>query len=86
MVTITLKVDNETAALLETMARQRGLSRAGLVREGIQLVLQGATGQPTALERFGAAVGCIDEGPGDLAENTGARFGASLANGATARR
>ncbi len=86
MVSITLKVDDETAAQLEGMARQRGLSRSDVVREGIHLVLGRATGQPTALERFGAAVGCIDEGPGNLAENSGAKFGALVAKKAKARR
>lgn len=85
MVSITLKVDDETAALLEGVARQRGLSRSDVVREGILLVLEKSAKPVNALERFGAAVGCIDEGPGDLSEKTGAKF-TSLLRARKARR
>lgn len=70
MRTLSLKLPTHLDALVDRLAKQRGLSRSAVIREALA---QYATKDPgirgSALEAAGDLVGSIKGGPRDLSSN-----------------
>ena len=77
---LNVRVDAETAALVERIARQSGRTKSEVVREAlIALVEQGKRTSPRApAEAMAHLIGCWDSGGMRLSERTGERFAALL--------
>jgi Arc/MetJ-type ribon-helix-helix transcriptional regulator len=69
MVRTIVQLPDEQAAALERAARRRGVSRAAVVREALDLLLgEEASSDDKALRRALAAAGSFASGVPDLAE------------------
>lgn len=68
MVTLTLKVDEETAAWLDREARRSGGGRSALIRQALALLRQ-RSGKGSAAEAAGNLIGSVRSGVNDLGSN-----------------
>jgi Arc/MetJ-type ribon-helix-helix transcriptional regulator len=72
MKTITVKVPDELAALLDQRAKRLGVSKSALVRESVQVALRSEgveQDQLSAHDLMKDGCGCVDSGIGDLSTN-----------------
>jgi hypothetical protein len=76
MSTLNVRVDPETAAFLDRVARQTGRTKSEVVRHALEsLRRQGARPSPAPpAETMAHLIGCWDSGGMHLSERTGARF------------
>jgi Arc/MetJ-type ribon-helix-helix transcriptional regulator len=74
--TFTVRLDDETEALLERLAQSEGLSRAEIVRRSIRLLAEQrmTRGETTPFDTLKHLIGRTRGGPPDLSERTGSRF------------
>ena len=68
MRTLSFKVPRDIDALLERLARQRGISRSAVIREA--LAAYAAPPKLSALDLAGDLVGAFKGGPPDLSSNS----------------
>jgi predicted transcriptional regulator len=68
MVTLTVKVDEETAAWLDRQAHKAGGGRSTIIRQALAL-LRKRSGKGSALEAAGDLVGSVRSGVKDLGSN-----------------
>ncbi|HUP63078.1 MAG TPA: ribbon-helix-helix protein, CopG family [Thermoanaerobaculia bacterium] len=85
--TFTVRLDEKTKKLLERLSRSEGVSRSEIVRRSIRLFAEQrmARGETNPYETIKHLIGAYG-GPGDLSENTGAKFSALLERQARRRR
>lgn len=71
-----VRLDPETEALIERLAKKHRQSRAWVVREAVAkyaVAERDATGQ-SAYEKLKPLIGSVKGGPPDLSEHTGRKF------------
>lgn len=72
MKTVTLKIPDELAVMIDKRAQRLGISKSALIRESIESALQnGAVVEEEAsfYDLVKNDLGCIDSGTGDLSTN-----------------
>lgn len=75
MSALNIRVDSETAAFLERVARQTGRTKSELVRQALEaLRKQGARPATRPAEAMAHLIGCWNSGGMRLSERTGERF------------
>src|SRR3989442_47164 len=76
MSVLNIRVDSETAALVETTAARTGRTKSEVVREALQALGNAADRGSGArpYERVAHLIGCWDSGGKNLSEHTGRRF------------
>ena len=73
-----LRLDEETEALIERLSRETGRSRASIVREAVAQYGAAASDTRSAYDRLEPLIGVINSGRGDLSRRTGRTFSALL--------
>jgi hypothetical protein len=85
---LNIRIDAETAAFLDRIARERGLTKSEIVRQA--LVTLRKQKRPTAVatpyERMAHLIGSWDSGGMNLSERTGERFARMLQENKNAKR
>jgi ribbon-helix-helix CopG family protein len=76
MSTLHIRVDAETAALVERIARQSGRTKSEVVRQALAVLRKHAkrTSTTAPAEAMAHLIGCWDSGGMRLSERTGERF------------
>ena len=69
-----LRLDEQTEALIERLSRQTGRSRASIVREAVAQYGVAATDTLSAYDKLEPIIGVIKSGRGDLSRRTGRTF------------
>ena len=74
--TLTVRLDDETEALLDRLALAEGLSRSEIVRRSIRLLAEQrmTRGETNPFDSVKHLIGRAHGGPGNLSEQTGSRF------------
>jgi len=80
-----LRLDEETEALIERLSRQKGRSRASIVREAVAQYGADASDTRSAYDRLEPLIGVINSGRGDLSHRTGRTFSELLKKQRTRR-
>jgi hypothetical protein len=83
-VTTSVRMDAETERLLEDLARERGSTKAEVVRDAVRLVAKTkrrGSRDRRPYEAFRGIIGRVRGGPPDLSERTGERFRRMLLDG-----
>ena len=77
---LNLRVDAETAAFLERLARQTGRTKSEIMREALEVFRNKETQPETAAPAkvMARLIGCWDSGGMKLSKHTGERFGRFL--------
>jgi hypothetical protein len=80
MGSLNVRVDAETAALVERIARQSGRTKSEVVRQALAALGEHGkrTSTRTPAEAMAHLIGCWDSGGMRLSERTGERFAALL--------
>jgi metal-responsive CopG/Arc/MetJ family transcriptional regulator len=70
MKNISLKLPNDVALELSSLAERKGVTKSALIREALEVYLSHDPDRKklSFLERAGELIGCV-EGPGDLSYN-----------------
>ena len=74
MALYSVRLDEASEEALATAARARKVSRAVILREAIAEYASVAGRESTPFARMSPLIGVIEDGPGDLSEQTGKRF------------
>jgi Arc/MetJ-type ribon-helix-helix transcriptional regulator len=85
---LNIRIDAETAAFLDRIARQRGLTKSEVVRQALA-TLRKKDARPSAAtpyERMAHLIGSGDSGGMQLSERTGERFARMLQENKNANR
>jgi metal-responsive CopG/Arc/MetJ family transcriptional regulator len=69
-----LRLDDDTEERIDRLARERGTSRAAVVREAVARYAEEADGSVALVERLKPFIGVIGSGRSDLSSQTGRRF------------
>jgi Arc/MetJ-type ribon-helix-helix transcriptional regulator len=85
---LNVRIDPQTAAFLERVARERGLTKSEVVRQALaNLRAQDARpSRATPYERMAHLIGSWDSGGMNLSERTGERFARMLQENKNANR
>lgn len=78
---LSIRLDPNTRAALERVAKATGRSRSDIVREALSQhlkQLEVETPKRSAYDRLAKCIGAVDSGHGELSRNTGRRFRAML--------
>ncbi len=89
MALYSVRLDEASEEALAAAAQSRKVSRAVILREAIAEYASVAGRESTTLARMASLIGVIQDGPGDLSEQTGKRFARLLdarQKGGAARR
>lgn len=69
-----LRLDDATEERIDRLARERGTSRAAVVREAVARYAEEADGSVALVERLKPFIGVVASGRSDLSTQTGRRF------------
>jgi hypothetical protein len=69
-----MRLDPQTEAMIERLARSRGTSRSSVVREAVAQYASAADVRTTAYERLEPLIGVVRSGRSDLSRQTGRKF------------
>jgi Ribbon-helix-helix protein, copG family len=85
---LNIRIDAETAAFLDRMARERGLTKSEVVRQALATLRKQKTRavNATPFERMAHLIGSGDSGGMNLSERTGERFARMLQENKNANR
>lgn len=88
MSALNVRIDPQTAAFLERVARERGLSKSEVVREALAKLRAKSARTPkrTPFELMAHLIGSGDSGGMNLSERTGERFARMLQENKNANR
>ena len=88
MAALNIRIDAETAASLERIARERGLTKSELVRQALAALRKQGPRTPTPPPSVLMAhlIGSWDSGGMNLSERTGERFARMLQENKNAKR
>ena len=88
MSALSVRIDPQTAAFLERVARERGLTKSEVVRQALLYLHQrtARTAAQTPYERMAHLIGSMDSGGMQLSERTGERFARMLQEEKRAKR
>ena len=86
MALYSIRLDEASEEALTAAARRRKVTRAVILREAIAEYGKGAGREGTAFERMSSLIGVIQDGPGNLSEQTGKKFAGLLAAVRVAKR
>lgn len=87
MAALNLRIDAETAAFLERIARERGLTKSEIVRQALAtLQNEKPATRPSLSVRLAHIIGAGDSGGMQLSERTGERFTQMLLEERDAKR
>lgn len=78
---ISVRLDIQTEALMNRLARRRGRTKSEIIREALATLAQREEDldrAATPYERMASHLGCASGGPSELSERTGRRFGQYL--------
>jgi len=77
---LSVRLDSETTAIVERVARRRRTSKSEVVREALSNLEREAVERKadTLYQAIEHLIGCVDTGRGDLSEDTGVKFRALL--------
>jgi Arc/MetJ-type ribon-helix-helix transcriptional regulator len=75
-----VRLDRETEAMIDRLAREKGTSRSSVVREAVAQYASVVDDGTTAYERLKPLIGIIRSGRGDLSQDTGRKFTELLKN------
>jgi Ribbon-helix-helix protein, copG family len=88
MSTLNVRIDSQTAALLERVARERGMTKSEVVRQALAALREherNNSGAPLSV-RLARIIGSGDSGGMRLSERTGERFTQMLLEERNAKR
>ena len=75
-----VRLDRETEAMIDRLAREKGTSRSSVVREAVAQYASVVDDRTTAYERLKPLIGISRSGRGDLSQDTGRKFTELLKN------
>ena len=73
-----VRLDPQTEAVIERLARSSGKSRSSVVREAVARYVSVADAETTAYEKLQPLIGVVRSGRRDLSQQTGHKFTALL--------
>lgn len=85
----TLRLPEETEALVRRIAKRTGRTKSGVIRDAIELLAErerGAGGAPSPYQRVSHLIGSVDSGGMNLSEQTGRQFARVVAQKRQGRR
>lgn len=85
MALYSIRLDDATDETLTRLARDRKVTRAAVLREALAEYGKRSSSEVSTRERFSGLIGVINDGPGNLSEQTGTAF-ARLVGAAAGRR
>jgi hypothetical protein len=85
---LNIRIDAETAAFLDRIARERGLTKSEVVRQALATLRKkdARPSRATPYERMAHLIGSWDSGGMNLSERTGERFARMLQENKNANR
>jgi hypothetical protein len=86
---LSLRLDADTERLVKRLARTRGQTKSGVLREALRALAREESAPrsgPTVYDAIAHHIGCIDSGGLNLSRRTGQRFAALLAERTRGRR
>ncbi len=84
---MSVRLDDETEALIRRLARSAGRTKSWVVREAVtEYAAQRQSADRAPYEAFAPFIGIIASGHGTLSENTGERYAELVKNKHRARR
>ena len=86
MALYSVRLDEASEEALTAAARRRKVTRAVILREAIAEYGKGAGRESTPFERMSSLIGAIQDGPGNLSEQTGRKFASLLAAARVAKQ
>lgn len=90
MAALNIRIDPQTAAFVERVARERGLTKSEVVRQALATMrnqqAQVSKSKPTPYELVAHLIGSWDSGGMNLSERTGERFARMLQEERNAKR
>ncbi len=84
--TTSVRLDPETEALIDRLARRRKQTRSAVIREAIGAYAEREGRSETPYELLAPWIGCIDSGGLDRSRRTGTKFRAVVEEKRRARR